>query len=1005
MSDDRTCPDCGKPLGADYLDGLCPECMLRVGAATGSVPTVELSDAHLEEARGQGTPPAFLPEGSLFGPYRIRRRIGHGGMGVVYEAEEVESGRRVALKVIREKMDAPQDRARFLREGRLAASINHPNCVYVFGTEEIEGIPAIAMEHIPGGTLERRLRHEGPQPIVRTIDAVLQVIAGLEAAQSRGILHRDIKPSNCFEDESGTVKIGDFGLSISTAPRAETLVTETGSMVGTPAFCPPEQLRGEELSGRSDMYAVGVMLYQLLTGRLPFQGRTMPQLIASALEQKPASPRRLRKEIPAGLARIILRCLEKQPSDRFRSYADLCRALAPYSSTAPTPATLGLRFLAGMLDMLVWNLVAQVGIFLAVGDPFSVMDHLVTRPAHMWPLMVLSFAAMLLYYGLTEWRWGATAGKAICRLRVVRPDGSYPSLGGAFLRAGCYVMLPVLPYWIFTFASGDPLALVGNSALNSIMSTTQFLVLGLMFSSARRRNGYASVYDLLTGTRIVARTLPEKRLGLTADPSVGQADATSERIGPYHVLRPLGVSGDAEWVEGFDLRLLRRVLIRRLPPGAPPCPAAGGQVTRPGRLRWLNSRRAADENWDAFEGVGGEALATLCEAPQPWGQVRFWLHDLASELAAAERDGTLPDRLAVDRIWITEEGRAKLSDVPLPGGSGTGSGEGPAAKAAADAPTLLDEVAAHALTGGASTPASAADVSLPLPVPARTFLQRLPGLPGPAAAAASLRPLLDRGARITRLRRVMAVALCMVVPIMGSLAVLVGGYFMQRWEREYPELMQMQRMLNFWQARQNPLIPGKHLPPEDVIGVYIATHFGDVIESEAWSGGFARVMISKKARAFAETSLVDYAGASPEDKKQAEEALKPLLQLQHLSANPPVPAFPVLIIAGAAAFYVGIPSILMALLFRGGLVLLATGTTFVRRDGRRASRLRLFWRALVTWSPPFAVLFVAAAAHASGAVLAPLLAGAVAFALVAISLLLPDRGLPDRLSGTWPVMR
>jgi eukaryotic-like serine/threonine-protein kinase len=149
----------------------------------------------------------------------------------------------LALKVLGQALDSPEARQRFLREGRLAASINHPNSVYVYGTEEIGGTPVIAMELVPGGTLQERVAGRGPRAVAEAVDAVMQIIAGLEAAQALGILHRDIKPSNCFEDVDGTAKIGDFGLSISTV-RTDTNVTAHGVLLGTPAFSSPEQLQG-----------------------------------------------------------------------------------------------------------------------------------------------------------------------------------------------------------------------------------------------------------------------------------------------------------------------------------------------------------------------------------------------------------------------------------------------------------------------------------------------------------------------------------------------------------------------------------------------------------------------------------------------------------------------------------------------------------------------------------------------------------------------------------------
>ena len=301
---------------------------------------------------GAGTKSRGLPQpGEQFGHYTIVRALGAGGMGAVYEAEDLESGRRVALKVLSHRLDSPDARERFFREGRLAASINHPNSVYIFGTEEIGGTPVIAMELVSGGTLQERVRARGPLPTGEAVDCVLQIIEGLEAAQRIGILHRDVKPSNCYVGEDGAVKIGDFGLSISTAVRTEPALTATGAFLGTPAFCSPEQLRGEELNARSDMYSVGATLFYLLTGRTPFDAPNMVQLLATVLEQRAPSPRKFRPEIPQGLAKAVLRCLEKQPGERFKSYADLARALTPYSSTAPTPATLGLRFLAGVVDM------------------------------------------------------------------------------------------------------------------------------------------------------------------------------------------------------------------------------------------------------------------------------------------------------------------------------------------------------------------------------------------------------------------------------------------------------------------------------------------------------------------------------------------------------------------------------------------------------------------------------------------------------------------------------
>ena len=192
-------------------------------------------------------------------------------MGEVDEAEQLQTGRRLALKVLRSRLHRLEDRARFLREGQLAASVSHPHTVYIFGSEEIAGMPVITMELLTGGTLKDRVAVGGPLAPADAAAAVLDVVGGLDAAYAAGILHRDVKPSNCFVDHEGSVKIGDFGLSISTLSRDVRFELAQGGFQGTPQFAAPEQLRGEPLDVRADIYAVGATLYYLLTGRPPFE--------------------------------------------------------------------------------------------------------------------------------------------------------------------------------------------------------------------------------------------------------------------------------------------------------------------------------------------------------------------------------------------------------------------------------------------------------------------------------------------------------------------------------------------------------------------------------------------------------------------------------------------------------------------------------------------------------------------------------------------------------------
>ena len=1009
----KTCAECGTKLADDAVGGLCPRCLLQAGLASQADPNATVADAG-----GTGSQRVLPNVGERFGPYRIVRLLGRGGMGVVYEAEERETGRRVALKVLGRQFDSPQDRARFLREGRLAASINHPNSVYVYGTQEIDGTPTIAMEVVSGGTLQERIKNQGPMSVPVAVDAILQIIAGLEAAQAIGILHRDVKPGNCFEDADGTIKIGDFGLSISTAARAETNITAAGAMVGTPAFCSPEQLRGEELSARADMYSVGATMFYLLTGRVPFEGHNLVQLTANVLEKPAPSPRDVRKEIPKGLASAIQRCLAKQSAERFKSYDDLRRALAPYTSTAPTPATLSLRFLAGFLDMLAIGLVGMAVMWLCIGNPMSYMTFALEHPSWGWLWMLGSLGVMLLYYGIFEGLWGAAAGKALCHLRVVRPDKSPPGVGRAMLRALIYVALPSIPSWI---AYGiDPRAILqGSTFIQQLPGISFYILLALLFCTVRRRNGFASVHDLATKTRVISRAALESRPVLSAAETPPPAVDDKSMVGPYHVLETLETTAEGQWLLGYDLRLLRKVWLHAVAAGTPPIPTPLGSIGRVGRLRWLTGRRSPAENWDAFEGASGKPLLQLIANRQPWRQVRFWLYDLAREIAASERDGTLPPVLALDRVWITGDGRAKLLDFRAPGLATTDVPQASNASTAISSPDagrtqhFLAEVAAAALEGRADAAANTTpEAAVPLPLHAHTFLKDLPRLGNADAVVATVQPLLRRVTEISRLRRAAVVAGCAAFPMLMT-CFMVAGMTMIR--NSHPGMMELSMLLQMrpamgWSTEAKISVDASGHKEKTVterqVAIYIASHYRETITNDAtWNDPMALSMIKGDQRRFAERSVAEHPNPTKEEIADADAALTP--HLRHFEMAMPRPFT---LLTMTLAVYVGIPALIAALLFRGGLALRMAGIAFARRDGKRASRLRVFWRALVAWCPfglaIFGFMLILGKPKSPASMDLAFALSCGLFSLLAIlSAALPERGLPDRLAGTWPVPR
>lgn len=267
--------------------------------------------------------------------YRLLTVIGEGGMGTVYLAEHTAIGKKLAIKVLAAEFAEDETyRRRFLREAQAISQISHENVIDVtdFGVTP-QGSLYLVMELLEGSGLADVLRNEGALPWPRAKTLLLQICAGLQAAHDRGILHRDIKPENCFLTQRGTgdfVKVLDFGLAkILGAPQGlEVSLTGTGRVIGTAEYMSPEHIRGETLDVRSEVYALGILAYELVTGCVPFAAETYPLVMDQQLYAEPVPPRQIRSELPSALDQAILRALEKQRERRFASVADLAAAVA-----------------------------------------------------------------------------------------------------------------------------------------------------------------------------------------------------------------------------------------------------------------------------------------------------------------------------------------------------------------------------------------------------------------------------------------------------------------------------------------------------------------------------------------------------------------------------------------------------------------------------------------------------------------------------------------------------
>jgi hypothetical protein len=722
------CPHCRRELPASSdPPSFCMYCgkSLRVADLTATVAFDDPASGS-NGANGGG----MQVRSETIAGYRIVRLLGQGGMGSVHEAEELASGRRVALKLIHADVteDSPAV-ARFRREGQLASTLTHPRCVFVLAADEADGIPYIAMELMPGRTLKELIEQGGPLPPAAAVLKILDVIEGLRAAHKLGMIHRDVKPSNCFLEADGRVKVGDFGLSKMLA--ADKGLTRTGAFLGTVAYASPEQIRKDALDLRTDVYSLSATLYYLLAGRPPFPDEDAAAALARIVSEPAPSLRLLRPELPPALDRLVLKGLERDRERRWRNLDEMRAALLPFVPGRATLADLRRRFFAALGDLLVLS-VGEFGIRFALitagfasaangaiigsGESFgwAVADSTVTMG---WPF---------LYFWCQESWLGATLGKRLQRIRVYGSRaGQPPGPGRTSLRTLIFLAFTIFPSNLLAFwlASDDLTTL-------ALMLACDFVGIMLLFLGARQSNGYRGLHEWASGTWTVG--LPhEPRLHWRGRQRVWAGDAPTvldvgpitgdvpETLGPFAVRGPLRWAGEDRLIAATDPSLKRDVWIVVQPSDSEPLPHARRELARPARLRWLTGARTERWTWDAYLAPKGRPLTEVVRrvGAFDWADTRHILEILGEELDEAGRDGTIPRRLVPEQVWLQPDGAIQLIDAPLHPGRDRPEPAEPAA--------FLGRVARLALDNTTGDLLARRPIRAPVPKHARPLLDRL----------------------------------------------------------------------------------------------------------------------------------------------------------------------------------------------------------------------------------------------------------------------------------------
>jgi eukaryotic-like serine/threonine-protein kinase len=606
------------------------------------------------------------------GGYELEELIGQGGMGRVYRAKDL-TGRFVALKLLSPDLARSAEAlARFKQEGLIAGQLNHPNCVFVHRVDEDSGTPFIAMELMTGQTLKDLVLLRGPLPYQEAIRLILQCIDGLIAAHTAGMIHRDIKPANCYLDDTGNVKVGDFGLARSLVGDSE--LTQAGAFLGTPLFASPEQLIGQAIDARSDIYSLTSTLYYLLAGKAPFESPHPAQVIAKIVSAEPPSFQSAGVHVPPALERVVMKGLERDTSKRYASVVqlryDLEDALQPKSGAT----TLSRRTLAWIGDYFIITTIVAGALLL-----IAILSDATKNP---FLAKLISTVLVFSYFLGQESLFSTSVGKAAMRIAVVdKKTGLQPSLLQVLTRSLIYAVSSSLPILAIKFMLPH-LDSQWDVLLGCCCVILNAALLASTWTATKKRQ---LLHDWMSGTecrtQIAANSDAPIQLGITdwrlpLKKNLGSAKSMPETIGRFSIEGEIAIQQTdhgARWYLARDPQLDRAIWIAHLDGRS--LALAEAQFCKPKsmRLRLVEEGNEGDSHWFAFVATDGVPLQECVNrgVQLPWPITRTILTEyaelntLVGDLRGETEKQALENLIHPERIWIEPSGRLTIVDFVL----------------------------------------------------------------------------------------------------------------------------------------------------------------------------------------------------------------------------------------------------------------------------------------------------------------------------------------------------